>query len=78
MKVNNTQHQILDPIQIVVNNSYNVTEWEKALIIQCMKDNPTSNTTEVAKLLGMAERTLYRKLIEYGLESNFSKNKTNS
>ncbi len=58
---------IKDPITITVFNSYDIVKWEKFIIEKCMLDNPSSTMPELAKLLNITERTLYRKIKDYKL-----------
>lgn len=59
---------IVEPITIVVNNSYNTEEWHKQLIVKCLTDNPFSNVDEIALLLGLSDRTLYRYFKEHNVD----------
>lgn len=52
---------------LILRDNYNLIEWEKAIIRRCMEDNPSFNVEELAEILGMAPRTIYRKIKEYGI-----------
>lgn len=56
---------ILDPIKIVINNSYNWEDWEKALIKKCVEENPESSVEDLVPRLNMSIRTIYRKCHKY-------------
>lgn len=58
-----------EKITISMENCYNMQAWEKALIEKCMNDNPTFNQDEIAKLLGISERTLIRKVQELNIDN---------
>src|ERR1051326_2944968 len=55
------------PPKSQANNTLNVEEAEKDLIIRALKDS-NGNRTLAAKKLGMHRRTLHRKLVAYKLE----------
>lgn len=65
---NSKVYTILDPIQITINNSYKIVDWEKALILKCAYDNPSFQRSDLAKALGIEERTLYRRIKKYKLK----------
>lgn len=58
---------IKDPISITVYNSYDISMWEKEVVRRCIVDNPTSTHEELAKLLGISPKSLYRKSEDYNL-----------
>lgn len=66
---------IKDPVQITINNSYNLVDWEKEIIKKCFFDNPESSVEDLAERLGISERTLFRNLRKHGLSPNFKTNK---
>jgi transcriptional regulator with PAS, ATPase and Fis domain len=47
--------------------NYNLREIERNIIQNCLYDHPTHKLREIAKLLGITERSLYRKKNEYNL-----------
>ena len=49
-------------------HGYNVDLWEKTIIEKCLADNPTCNNSEVAQLLGISDRNLYRVCKVYGID----------
>jgi len=55
-------------IVLILNNSYDLAEWEKSIIKRCMVDNPSFNIEELSELLGIAAVTLRRKIKEYKIE----------
>ena len=59
---------IVDPVKIVINNSYNWEDWEKALIKKCVEENPESCVEELAPRLNMSARTIYRKCDKYKIK----------
>lgn len=51
-------------------SSYKLEEWEEMVIKQCIIDNPSFGLLEIGKLLGISERTLYRKMELYDIDSS--------
>lgn len=66
---------ITEPIQITINNSYNLKNWEQKLILRCMYDNPSSSMYELSQMLGISDRNLFRKFEEYDLVQQYSPEK---
>ena len=48
-------------------SSYNLAKWEKDIIVDCIKSNPDKSFTHYAELLGVSERTFYRKIYQHDL-----------
>ena len=48
--------------------SYDIMEWEKAIILKCMEDNPNFSHVEVAKYLNVSARGLLHKAKRLGLK----------
>jgi hypothetical protein len=46
---------------------YNLAQVEKQTIISCVNNNPNKTFTEYAELLGISERSFYRKIHQYDL-----------
>lgn len=55
---------------------YNLIEIEKQTIIRCITDNPQLSFGKYAELLGISERTLYRKINIYDLKDFISDNRS--
>lgn len=56
--------------KIVVNelrSSYNLAKWEKDIIVDCVTSNPDKSFSHYAELLGISERTFYRKIYQHDL-----------
>lgn len=56
--------EVVPPPECVM---YNLAEIEKQTIIRCLNENPEKRLTDYADLLGISERTFYRKINAYGL-----------
>ena len=52
----------------MVTSKYNLKEFKKKTIIECINDNPLYKREEWARLLGISSRNLYRKLIDYNIK----------
>lgn len=46
---------------VIMLETYNLRDWQNALIQRCIDDNPNQPVTYIAKLLGVATRTITRK-----------------
>ncbi len=49
---------------------YNLIKAEKLIIKCCLEDNPDSTYNEIAAMLHISTRTLYRKMYIYGIQKN--------
>lgn len=47
--------------------TYNLAKWEKDIIVDCIKNNPNKTFDEYATMLGISNRTFYRKIHTYDL-----------
>lgn len=47
--------------------TYNLAKWEKDIIVDCITNNPSKSFSEYASMLGVSERTLYRKIHTHDL-----------
>lgn len=47
--------------------TYNLAKWEKDIIVDCITNNPKKSFSEYASMLGVSERTLYRKIHTHDL-----------
>lgn len=47
--------------------TYNLAKWEKDIIVDCITNNPSKSFGEYASMLGISERTLYRKIHTHDL-----------
>ena len=52
--------------------TYNLAKWEKDIIVACITNNPSKSFGEYASLLGISERTLYRKIHAHDLRDIIS------
>lgn len=55
---------------IIELTDYNLIKAEKEIIKACLEDNPDSTYNEIAELLHITTRTLYRKMYVYGIQKN--------
>lgn len=60
--------QVTDPMAITPDSSLSLTDMERKLIIEALHRSK-GNRRAAARALGISERTLYRKIKEYNLES---------
>ena len=51
---------------------YNLAKREKDIIVDCITNNPSKSFGEYASMLGISERTLYRKIHAYDLRDIIS------
>lgn len=49
--------------------TYNLAKWEKDIIVDCITNNPSKSFGEYASMLGISERTLYRKIHAHDLRN---------
>lgn len=56
---------------VIMQESYNLKKWTKALIERCVKDNPNQSIAELSRLLGMSDTGLTHKARKEGI--NLSK-----
>lgn len=49
---------------------YNLIKAEKLIIQTCLEDNPDSTYNQIADMLHISTRTLYRKMYDYGIQKN--------
>lgn len=59
---------IKENIIICIENSYDLVEWEKAVIVRCIMDNPSFTNVELSKTLNINPRTFFRKMDEFKLD----------
>lgn len=52
--------------------TYNLAKWEKDVIVDCITNNPSKSFGEYASMLGISERTLYRKIHAHDLRDIIS------
>lgn len=52
----------------ITKNSYKLEDWEKALVEQCIADNPNQSLEYIASLMGISQRTLERMKQKYGVK----------
>lgn len=52
--------------------TYNLAKWEKDIIVDCITNNPDKYFSEYASMLGISERTLYRKIHTHDLRDIIS------
>lgn len=52
--------------------TYNLAKWEKDIIVDCITNNPSKSFGEYASMLGVSERTLYRKIHAHDLRDIIS------
>ena len=52
--------------------TYNLAKWEKDIIVDCITNNPSKSFGEYASMLGISERTLYRKIHAHDLRDIIS------
>lgn len=62
----------IEEVVVIINNSYNLQEWEKKIIERCIEDNPSFSKEELAAYLNMSERWLFRKLKDYNIDLSIS------
>ena len=48
-------------------SSYNLAKWEKDIIVDCVTSHPSKSFSYYAELLGISERTFYRKIYQHDL-----------
>lgn len=58
-----------DEVQITI-FSYKLEEWEETIIRKCIADHPSFDLEEVAEVLGIHVRTLYRKVNHYNINTS--------
>lgn len=51
--------------------TYNLEEIERIAIITCLNEHKGFSLLEIAEILGISERTLYRKLNKYDIRFNY-------
>lgn len=49
---------------------YNLIKAEKEIIKACLEDNPDSTYNEIADMLHISTRTLYRKMYVYDIQKS--------
>lgn len=59
---------IKEPILIMLYNSYDIVEWEKAVMLKCIEDNPSFAMEDLAERLKVSKRNLYRKFKKHGIK----------
>lgn len=52
--------------------TYNLARWEKDIIVDCITNNPDKSFDDYATLLGISNRTFYRKIHTYDLRDIIS------
>lgn len=52
--------------------TYNLAKWDKDIIVDCIKNNPNKTFDEYATMLGISNRTFYRKIHTYDLRDLIS------
>lgn len=55
-----------------LSGTYNLAKRERDVIVDCINNNPHKSFTEYAELLGISERTLYRKIHTHDLRDIIS------
>lgn len=56
----------------IIITDYNLTKTEKEIIKACLDDNPDKTYEDIAALLHISCRTLYRKMHDYDIQKDKS------